>query len=234
MFHSELINSETDFLQLQELDFSFNFVYQEENLWYLTQTQAINLLIITGNPFALKTSKQGGYARLEAELQKNLAAVVINESALVDDQGFYLKRKAGQKQQALPYPNPIKLSTSYAKDIKGDYLNAEVMRNGIALHITDIHPDNNIESEIFPKELTREAQSKDVFTPPNHQQMRFTENAKEDFPPAAQSSNDAFFITEDIRDEDYGPENNEDGHDAIEEERSYATEGDESNKNKEE
>lgn len=48
-------------------------------------------------------------------------------------------------------------------------MNAEEMRNGIALHITDIHPDNNIESEIFPKELTREAQSKDVFTPPNHQ-----------------------------------------------------------------
>jgi hypothetical protein len=31
------------------------------------------------------------------------------------------------------------------------------MRNGVALHINDIHPDNNIESEIFPKELTREA-----------------------------------------------------------------------------
>jgi hypothetical protein len=31
------------------------------------------------------------------------------------------------------------------------------MRNGIALHINDIHPDTNIESEIFPKELTREA-----------------------------------------------------------------------------
>jgi len=181
----------------------------------------MNLLIITGNPLALRTNKQGGYARLEAELSKNLAAVVINESELVDNQGFYLKRKAGQKQQNLLYQNPIKLYTHNSKDSKGDYLNAEEMRNGISLHITDIHPDNNIESEIFPKELTREAQSKDVFTPPNHQQMRFTENAKEEFPPAKYGDNDAFFITEDIRDDDYGKEKEED---AIEEERSYASE----------
>lgn len=53
------------------------------------------------------------------------------------------------------------------------------MRNGVALHITDIRPDTKIESEIFPKELTREAQSKDVFTPPNHQQMRFAEKDSE-------------------------------------------------------
>ena len=103
------------------------------------------------------------------------------------------------------------------------------MRNGIALHINDIHPDTNIESEIFPKELTREAQSKDVFTPPNHQQMRFTENAKENFPSADQGDNNAFFITEDIRDDEYGCDNEDDeNQDAIEEERSYATEGDES------
>jgi len=55
-------------------------------LWYLTETKSLNLLIITGNPFAIKSNKlSNGYARLEAELQKNLAAVVINESDLVDD-----------------------------------------------------------------------------------------------------------------------------------------------------
>ena len=73
------------------------------------------------------------------------------------------------QKQGLVYQNPIDLDTHFNKETKGDYMNAEEMRNGIALHITDIHPDNNIESEIFPKELTREAQSKDVFTPPNHQ-----------------------------------------------------------------
>jgi hypothetical protein len=42
------------------------------------------------------------------------------------------------------------------------------MRNAAALPITDIRPDTNIESEIFPKELTTDAQNKEVFTPPNH------------------------------------------------------------------
>ena len=47
------------------------------------------------------------------------------------------------------------------------------MHQGVALPISDIKPDGNIESEIFPPELTKEAQNKEVFTPPNHQQMRF-------------------------------------------------------------
>ena len=42
------------------------------------------------------------------------------------------------------------------------------MRNAAALPMQDIRPDTNIESEIFPKELTNEAQNKEVFTPPNH------------------------------------------------------------------
>jgi hypothetical protein len=44
-----------------------------------------------------------------------------------------------------------------------------MMRNAAALNITDIRPDTNIDNEIFPRELTKEAQNKDVFTPPNHQ-----------------------------------------------------------------
>ena len=34
--------------------------------------------------------------------------------------------------------------------------------------MTDLKPNANIESEIFPKELTKETYEKDVFTPPNH------------------------------------------------------------------
>ena len=55
------------------------------------------------------------------------------------------------------------------KEIKGEYLIAEMMHAGVALPISDIRPDENIESEIFPIQLTKEAQAKDVFTPPNHQ-----------------------------------------------------------------
>lgn len=86
----------------------------------------------------------------------------------------YLKKIPEKKTGVLPYPNPIKLlSRERQKEIKGEYLNAEMMHQGVALPISDIRPDNNIESEIFPPELTREAQNKEVFTPPNHKQMRF-------------------------------------------------------------
>ena len=90
--------------------------------------------------------------------------------------------------QTLPYPTPIKYEK---KEVKGDYLNAEVMRQGISLQMTDLKPSAIIESEIFPKELTKEAYEKDVFTPPNHQQLKFAENNDD--------QNDGFFITEDIR-----------------------------------
>ena len=60
--------------------------------------------------------------------------------------------------------------------------------------------------------------------------MRFTETKhKEEFPPQY-GDEDAFFITEDIRAEDVRDkkrEENDQNEDAIEEEKSYATEGDE-------
>lgn len=96
---------------------------------------------------------------------------MINDTHLVDEQGFYKKKKAGFKEKGLPYPNPIKFER---KEEKGNYLSAEMMRLGISLQMTDIRPDTNIESEIFPKELTRKGgNDKDVFTPPNHKQMKF-------------------------------------------------------------
>ena len=44
-----------------------------------------------------------------------------------------------------------------SKEIKGEYLNAELMNLGVALQISEIRPDTNIEEEIFPRELTRDA-----------------------------------------------------------------------------
>jgi hypothetical protein len=71
----------------------------------------------------------------------------------------YLRKMPHKKSLAnFPYPNPIKLlSRERQKEIKGEYLNAELMHQGVALPISDIKPDGNIESEIFPPELTKEA-----------------------------------------------------------------------------
>ena len=92
-------------------------------------------------------------------------------------------------------------------------MNAELMHQGVALPISDIKPDGNIESEIFPPELTKEAQNKEVFTPPNHQQMRFMSQEEQDqfrqgHPyqhqqlPMMADEEQNFFITEDVRPEE--------------------------------
>ena len=161
-----MLDRNNDFMQLQELDMSFNLIDNERNVMFLTLTKAINVFNITGNPFAQSSKGTSNYANLEYELQKNLSAVIINDTHLLDDRG-HLRRKT--QKAHWPYPNPIKLlSREVQKEIKGDYLNAEVMRKGIALPISDIRPNTNIESEIFPRQLTKEAQAKDVFTPPGH------------------------------------------------------------------
>jgi len=54
------------------------------------------------------------------------------------------------------------------------------MHQGVALPISDIKPDGNIESEIFPPELTKEAPNKELFTTPNHMQMRFISQDEQD------------------------------------------------------
>lgn len=168
----------------------------ESNLLWLALTKAINVVNITGNPFAMTSRGNANYQNLEYELQKNLSAVLINDTHLLDERSHF-KKKATKNHW--PYPNPIKLlSREVQKEIKGDYLNAEVMRKGIALPISDIRPNTNIENEIFPRQLTKEAQAKDVFTPPGHPQMRF---AQDDMRGRAGGEEAGFFITEDIREE---------------------------------
>ena len=56
-FHSDLVNFQTDFVKLQDFDISFNLVEMEESLWHLTLTKSLNMVVITGNPLALKSNK---------------------------------------------------------------------------------------------------------------------------------------------------------------------------------
>lgn len=138
------MNPKTDFLLLQELDFSFNFIENCESLWYLTRAKSIHVCVITGNPFA---ANPANYADLEQELQKSLAAVLINDADVANNNGFVYKKK-NQSKNSLPYPKPIKYEK---KETEGNYINAEKLRAGISLQMTDLKPNANIESEIFPK-----------------------------------------------------------------------------------
>ena len=51
-FHSGMLDRNSDFVQLQELDISFNMIDNERNVMFLAMTKAINVINITGNPFA--------------------------------------------------------------------------------------------------------------------------------------------------------------------------------------
>ena len=75
--HFDLLGRDEDFVLLQELDIGYNMVAEEDDVWYATQMKNLQILIITGNPFAL--GGKNAYARLEEAMGKNLSATVINE-----------------------------------------------------------------------------------------------------------------------------------------------------------
>ena len=51
--HFDLLHREEDFALLQELDMGYNLVAEEDDVWYATMMKNLQILIITGNPFAL-------------------------------------------------------------------------------------------------------------------------------------------------------------------------------------
>ena len=75
--HSDMLNKEQDFLQLQDLDFGYNLVEHEEGLTFTTQIRHMNVLTITGNPLGLAGPSQ--YKNLENVIVNVLAATLINE-----------------------------------------------------------------------------------------------------------------------------------------------------------
>lgn len=50
-----------DLPELLEIDVSFNNIEKEHDLWFLTMTKQVNVVIITGNPLANKQNKQSSY-----------------------------------------------------------------------------------------------------------------------------------------------------------------------------
>jgi len=76
-FHSEMLNKDSDFIQLQDLDFGYNLVQEQEALWFIPTLKHVNMVIITGNPIALQGKE--AYAQFEQNMHSALSAVVINE-----------------------------------------------------------------------------------------------------------------------------------------------------------
>jgi Leucine-rich repeat (LRR) protein len=104
-FHSEYLDRDEDFPFLQELDMSYNAAESEDNFMSVSQLKNVQLLVITGNPFAMMGKE--AYFSLENVLQKNLSAAVVNDE--VTDSRTYLRKANNKKGSSFPYPNPIKL-----------------------------------------------------------------------------------------------------------------------------
>ena len=64
-------------------------------MWFVPQMKNINVLIITGNPFAMQGKER--YQNLELNLQKNLSAALINDE--VSSSKNYLKKHKKDKTQ---------------------------------------------------------------------------------------------------------------------------------------
>ena len=96
----------------------------------------MNVLTITGNPLGLAGPSQ--YKELENVIVNVLAATLINEKVGSADDNSIIKKASSKRMQQYPYPNPIKLLSRGQKENKGEYLNAEMMHQGIALPISDI------------------------------------------------------------------------------------------------
>lgn len=66
----------------------------------------VNILIITGNPFALQGPE--AYSVLEENLTSALSAALINDENM-DERSYLRKLPAKKTYSKFPYPNPIKL-----------------------------------------------------------------------------------------------------------------------------
>jgi hypothetical protein len=168
-FHYEDLN-ENSFRVLQELDFSYNLVEDQNEMMYCQNLKNLLTLTITGNPFAQRGKDE--YVDLEHILSSALSAVVINRTEFSSKLAKRLRLRGNDEMKALPYPKPVTLLSreivKYDEDnkkgkskIKQELFDAE-LNKGIALPISDIRPTTNQEDEIFPKQTN----GKDVFTPP--------------------------------------------------------------------
>ena len=138
---------EDSFQQLRELDFSYNRIFDENNLLYCESMSNLQILNITGNPFATK----GSYKHLEQVLYSTVSAIIVNHPISPPN---YLRKNMFPKKEKLPYPKPVALilQDNAKNSVKKQMYDAE-LNKGIALPLADMEPDRETEDEIFPKVL---------------------------------------------------------------------------------
>jgi len=123
-------------------------VEDQNDLLYCQNLKNLQILSITGNPFAQRGKEE--YGELEHCLLTELSAVVINRTEMSSKMAKRLRiRPYGEEVKALTYPKPLTLVT---RDAKGDTDKNDVMKQGLwnaemnnweALPISDLRPSTN-------------------------------------------------------------------------------------------
>lgn len=150
--HSDLLNDRS-FPHLQELDFSFNIIDDQLNLSYAAQFGSLQMLIVTGNPFALNRQTED----LEELLQNDNGAVLINELP------------GAKKKDRVSYPRPIALvNQDFTSAIKTQLFGVELNKHIDELIVSELDTSKEGDDDLFPRAIEAQPRTKnDIYTPSN-------------------------------------------------------------------
>lgn len=150
--HSDLL-TERSFPHLQELDFSFNLVDDQLNLSHSANFGSLQIIIVTGNPFALSRQTE----ELEEILKKENGAVLLNELPGI------------KKKDRVQYPRPIALvNQDFTAAIKTQLFGVELNKHIDQLIVSELDTSKEGDDDLFPKAI--EAPTRyinDIYTPSN-------------------------------------------------------------------
>ncbi|CDW85027.1 leucine rich repeat family protein [Stylonychia lemnae] len=184
-FHSEDLSPDNlhqevekqAFSQLQELNFAFNLVENEEDLMYcVLQLPSLLYLVVTGNPFAIK-GDPFATANLEQILQQK-GGKLINETL---QPPTYLRRQKSKRQDGRP---PLMLNYNFPQSREMVVVSDQPLsRPNVFREQEDLFPLPPKEERIQAIEYQQEN---------NEQQEQDLEEDEQD-----QQNENRFFITED-------------------------------------
>ncbi|CAG9319276.1 unnamed protein product [Blepharisma stoltei] len=169
--HSDALEQEA-FVHLRELDFSYNWVDNQDNLMYASNMPSLQILIITGNPFAQTKDVD----KLQEVIATELGGTIISES------------QNNKKRNKAPYARPIAYITQdYTAALKNQLFGVELSKDMGVLPISEINSTQEIEEDIFPPAIEPPPAYKDIYTPSNDRGSSR---------PIKESAGNQFFLTE--------------------------------------
>lgn len=139
--------SPKDFPTLEELDFSYNWADDPSALLPAAAFPALQMLVVTGNPFALRKDTES----LDVALSSSSGAIVIN---VIED---------GKKKEKAPYPKPVAMiAQDYNAVLKTQLFGVELSKEMGTLALADLKGQTEA-ADLFPEEEV--PAYKDIFTP---------------------------------------------------------------------